>query len=111
MPPSIAQSWYHASLPPAPAWPALAGTTRCDVGVVGGGIAGLSAALHLAARGYQVTLLEAERIGWGASGRSGGQAIFGVAAPQEKLDALLDPGDARAIWDMSLEALALLREL
>src|SRR5689334_16128538 len=104
-------SWYWASLPPAPIRPALAGSAACDVGVVGGGIAGLSAALHLAERGYSVRLLEAERIGWGASGRSGAQAIFGVAAGQEKLDQLVGAADARRIWDMSVEALALLREL
>jgi gamma-glutamylputrescine oxidase len=103
--------WYWASLPDVPLRPALAGTAACDVGVVGGGIAGLSAALHLAQRGYRVTLLEAERIGWGASGRSGAQAIFGVAAGQDKLTALLGAVDARRIWDMSIEALALLREL
>ncbi len=51
------------------------------------------------------------RIGWGASGRSGAQAIFGVAAGQEKLDALVGAADARRIWDMSIEALSLMREL
>jgi gamma-glutamylputrescine oxidase len=104
-------SWYWASLPEAPLHPALVGAASCDVGVVGGGIAGLSAALHLAQRGYRVTLLEAERIGWGASGRSGAQAIFGVAAGQDKLTALLGTVDARRIWDMSIEALGLMREL
>ena len=89
----------------------LQGVQSCDVGVVGAGIAGLSAALHLAQRGYKVTVLEAERIGWGASGRSGAQAIFGVAAGQDKLAALVGSGDARRIWDLSVEALALLREL
>jgi gamma-glutamylputrescine oxidase len=79
--------------------------------VVGGGIAGLSTALHLAQRGYRVTVLEAERVGWGASGRSGGQAIFGVAASQEKLIKLVGAADARRIWDMSVEALTLMREL
>ena len=104
-------SWYWASMPEVPLLPALAGAASCDVGVVGGGIAGLSAALHLAQRGYRVTLLEAERIGWGASGRSGAQAIFGVAAGQDKLTALLGAVDARRIWDMSIEALSLMREL
>lgn len=103
--------WYWASVPELPLRPALQGTASCDVGVVGGGIAGLSAALHLAGRGYRVRLLEAERIGWGASGRSGAQAIFGVAAGQDKLDALIGAGDARRVWDMSIEALALQREL
>ena len=90
---------------------APAGELSCDVGVVGAGIAGLSAALHLAQRGYRVTVLEAQRIGWGASGRSGAQAIFGVAAGQDKLKALIGTADARRVWDMSVEALSLLREL
>ncbi len=104
-------SWYWASLPEVAPRPALTGSAECDVGVVGGGIAGLSAALHLAERGYRVRLLEAEQVGWGASGRSGAQAIFGLAAGQDKLTALLGTADARRIWDMSLEALALMREL
>lgn len=103
--------WYWASLPEPKPRPPLTGSASCDVGVVGGGIAGLSAALHLAQRGYKVTLLEAERIGWGASGRSGAQAIFGVAAGQDKLTDLVGAANARRIWDMSVEALALLREL
>jgi gamma-glutamylputrescine oxidase len=104
-------SWYWAAQPTPSVRPALEGTADCDVGVVGGGIAGLSAALHLAGRGYSVRLLEAERIGWGASGRSGAQAIFGVAAGQDKLDALIGKADARRVWDMSVEALALMRDL
>ena len=104
-------SWYWAAQPAVAPRPALAGRVECDVGVVGGGIAGVSAALHLAERGYSVRLLEAERVGWGASGRSGAQAIFGVAAGQEKLDALIGAADARRVWDMSVEALSLMREL
>jgi gamma-glutamylputrescine oxidase len=98
-------------LPDEPVHPPLQGDSACDVGVVGGGIAGLSAALHLAERGFRVTLLEAERLGWGASGRSGAQAIFGVAAGQDKLEALLGAADARRVWDMSIEALELMRQL
>jgi gamma-glutamylputrescine oxidase len=108
---TTAPSWYWASLPDAAAHPALTGTHNCDVGVVGGGIAGVSAALHLAEKGYRVALLEAQRIGWGASGRSGAQAIFGVAAGQDKLTALLGAATARRIWDMSVEALAQQRQL
>src|SRR5690349_9123934 len=95
-------TWYEASLPPSPVQPELQGSASCDVGVVGGGIAGLSAALHLAERGYRVTLLEAEHVGWGASGRSGAQAIFGVAAGQDKLEALVGREHARRVWDLSL---------
>jgi gamma-glutamylputrescine oxidase len=104
------RSWYWASLPNPPARSALTGQQHCDVGVVGGGLAGLSAALHLAERGYRVTLLEAERVGWGASGRSGAQALFGVAAGQDRLTRLIGATAARRIWDMSLEALDLMRE-
>src|SRR4249919_3675865 len=105
------RSWYWASLPEPAALQPLLGEQSCDVGVVGAGIAGLSTALHLAQRGYRVTVLEAQRIGWGASGRSGAQAIFGVAAAQDKLKALIGTTDARRVWDMSIEALSLLREL
>ena len=94
-----------------PPRPALAGSVDADVCVVGGGIAGCSTALHLAERGYRVVLLEAEVIGWGASGRSGAQAITGVACGQSKLESLVGAEDARRIWDMSVEALALQREL
>ena len=105
------RSWYWASQPEPPVLAPLLGEQSCDVGVVGAGIAGLSTALHLAKRGYRVTVLEAQRVGWGASGRSGAQAIFGVAAGQEKLKVLVGATDARRVWDMSVEALALLREL
>jgi gamma-glutamylputrescine oxidase len=105
------RSYYAASAHPQPSRPPLQGTLGCDVCVVGGGIAGCSAALHLAERGYQVVLLEQHRIGWGASGRSGAQAIFGVAAGQAKLTRLLGADGARAVWDVSVEGLALMREL
>jgi gamma-glutamylputrescine oxidase len=105
------QSYYAASAHPAPERPALAGSLDCDVCVIGGGIAGCSTALHLAERGYRVVLLEENRIGWGASGRSGAQAIYGVAAPQSKLKRLVGAADARAIWDVTVEALDLIPEL
>ena len=71
-------------------------TSSADVCVVGGGIAGCSTALNLAERGYQVVLLEGRRVGWGASGRSGGQAIFGFAAGQDKLVAQVGRDDGAA---------------
>jgi gamma-glutamylputrescine oxidase len=105
------RSYYAASAHPGPSRPPLTGALECDVCVVGGGIAGCSAALHLAERGFRVVLLEQHRIGWGASGRSGAQAIFGVAAGQAKLSRLLGAPGARAVWDVSVEGLALMREL
>jgi gamma-glutamylputrescine oxidase len=104
-------SYYAASVHPVAPRPALRGSLECDVCVVGGGIAGCSAALHLAERGLRVVLLEGERIGWGASGRSGAQALFGIAAGQPKLERLVGAPDARAVWDVSVEGLALMREL
>jgi gamma-glutamylputrescine oxidase len=67
--------------------------------------------LHLAERGYSVVLVEEQRIGWGASGRSGAQAIHGVAAGQAKLERLVGTSAARTIWDVTVEGLALIQEL
>jgi gamma-glutamylputrescine oxidase len=105
-----ATSYYVDTAHFFPQHPQLAGTIEADVCVIGGGIAGCSTALHLAERGYRVVLLEAERIGWGASGRSGGQALTGYASGQAKLVAAVGPDDARKLWDISVEALDQLRE-
>ena len=104
-------NYYLASAGLGDSRASLAGDTTTDVCVVGGGIAGCSTALHLAERGYRVTLLEAERVGFGASGRSGAQAIFGYACGQEKLEQQLGLAAARQLWDISIEALALMRSL
>ncbi|HEY4445636.1 MAG TPA: FAD-binding oxidoreductase [Steroidobacteraceae bacterium] len=89
----------------------LRGSIRADVAVLGGGIAGCSAALHLAKRGYRVALLEARAVGFGASGRSGGQTIFGLAASQKALAAEVGRDDARRLFDLSVEALDLTQSL
>jgi gamma-glutamylputrescine oxidase len=104
-------SYYAATANAAPAYPELAGDVGCDVCVVGGGIAGCSSALHLAERGYRVILLEDKRIGWGASGRSGAQALPGFACSQQKLAQLVGRADSRALWDVTVEGLALIRDL
>jgi gamma-glutamylputrescine oxidase len=104
------QSYYAASAAPGAAHPALEGAAACDVAVVGGGLAGVSAALDLAERGFGVVLLEAHEIGWGASGRNGGQAIHGLACEQSTIEAQLGLDDSRRIWALSLEALDLLRQ-
>jgi gamma-glutamylputrescine oxidase len=104
------RSYYAASAHPAPLREPLRGAVTADVCVIGGGIAGCSTALNLAERGYQVVLLEGQRVGWGASGRSGGQAIFGFAAGQDKLIAQVGKDIARRMFDVSVEALDLLKE-
>lgn len=103
-------SYYAATAQRGEAHPPLVGDVSCDVAVVGGGLAGLSAALDLAARGRDVRLLEMREIGWGASGRNGGQAIHGLACDQSTIEAQLGLDEARRVWAMSIEALDLLRE-
>jgi gamma-glutamylputrescine oxidase len=104
-------SWYAASATGQTAYPSLQGELQVDVCVVGAGITGLSTAIHLAERGYSVAVLEGRRVGWGASGRSGGQMIFGFAAEQSKLVRLVGRDAARAIWNCGLEGMALLRRM
>lgn len=110
----VENSYYEASVRRAecfePARP-LEGIATADVCVVGGGLAGLSAALELAARGYAVVLLEAQRMGWGASGRNGGQAIVGFGADGEAaIGRQFAPEDERRAWRVSVEGLDLLQE-
>jgi gamma-glutamylputrescine oxidase len=106
-----ADSWYEATAGRGPAAPPLAGDVEADVCVVGAGLSGCSTALHLAGRGYRVVLLEADRVGYGASGRSGGQIIPGYACGMAKLAAQLGPADAKRLWDVSVEAVGLTRDL
>lgn len=99
-------TWYHATVPAAPARPALSGTVRTRVCVVGGGLCGVSAALHLAERGIDTVLLESETIGHGASGRNGGQIVQGFSASMDRVAAAVGRADAQAFWDMGREAIA-----
>ena len=103
-------SYYEASVNrPAPE-PALQGSVQADVLVVGGGFAGLSAALELAQRGMSVVLLEADRVGSGASGRNGGQAIVGFASGQGPFDEQLGAERSQKAWDMSVQAVNLIEQ-
>ena len=108
-----AASYYAASsaAQASPKREALKGELQTDIAVIGGGIAGCSTALHLAKRGYRVALLEARCVGYGASGRSGGQTIFGLAASQKALAAQVGALDARRLFDLSVEALDLTQSL
>ena len=101
-------SYYAATAPRAQGFATLEGRVDCDVAVVGGGLAGLSAAIELADLGFDVALLEAQQVGYGASGRNGGQALAGLACEQSVIEAQLGATDARAVWNMTLEAIALI---
>ncbi|WP_175558030.1 NAD(P)/FAD-dependent oxidoreductase [Roseibium suaedae] len=73
-------SYYAASANPAPHRPPLTGDHSTDICIVGAGYSGLSTGLHLAEKGYKVVMIEAAQVGWGASGRNGGQIVAGLNA-------------------------------
>src|SRR5690606_14130676 len=87
----------------------LEGAVDADVCILGAGYAGLTTALELAEAGYRVVVLEAERVGWGASGRNGGQAIVGYGCEQSTLESLQGREQARVLFDLSREAMDRLR--
>ena len=101
---------YEASARGRRSWPPLDGDRRAEVCVVGGGYTGLSSALHLAERGHRVVLLEARRIGNGASGRNGGQLGSGHRRAQSVLERELGSEVARLMWSLAEEAKASVRD-
>ena len=103
-------SYYAASANQQIKCSTLQGSHAADICVVGAGITGLSAALNLAERGYKVTVLEANLVGWGASGRSGGQMIFGFGCDMSVIEKSAGQIAAKAMWDMSVEAIDILRQ-
>ena len=106
-PPSL----YAATTPALPPFAQQHGEERADVVVIGGGYTGLSAALHLAEAGFDVMLLEAHRMGFGASGRNGGQLGSGQRLEVDALEKMAGKPGARRLWDMAEEAKALTRDL
>lgn len=106
-----APSWYAETAAPFPDQPPLLGAGQADVCVIGAGYAGLSAALHLAERGYAVRVLEAHRVGWGASGRNGGQVASGQRVDQVTLERMVGRDLARAAFRIGVEAAQLVRDL
>ena len=101
-------SYYQATANRILSGPELQGDVVADVCVIGAGYTGLSAALELAQAGYKVVVLEAETIGWGASGRNGGQICTGYSSGQGKIIAQLGKADARRAFDIAEEAKKLL---
>lgn len=100
----MAASYYAATANPWEERPALCGEARADLVVVGGGCTGLSTALHAARAGLSVVLLEGGRIGWGASGRNGGQMIPGLRKGAAELVRTYGVERARALLDLAFEA-------
>ncbi|MGD2171353.1 MAG: FAD-binding oxidoreductase, partial [Gammaproteobacteria bacterium] len=104
-------SYYHATCNRELDLPVLEGARRADVCIVGGGYTGLSSALHLAKRGYDVALLEARKPGWGASGRNGGQLCSGQRKDQMELDGMVGADAARRFWELAEAAKRTAREI
>ena len=104
-------SWYAATATPLDPFPPLTGKAEADLCIVGGGYTGLSAALHAAQAGLKVILLEAHRVGFGASGRNGGQIGSGFNKDHTTLEAKLGPERARQLWNLAEDGKALVRNL
>lgn len=104
-------SYYAATAELLPRQPALQGAVKSDVCIIGAGYTGLSAALHLAERGYSVVVLEAHRVGFGASGRNGGQVGPGQRIEQDAIERMMGREDARKLWEIGLQARDLVQAL
>ncbi|MDI5936161.1 NAD(P)/FAD-dependent oxidoreductase [Halomonas kalidii] len=102
-------SWYAATANPAPERPELSGEIDCDVCVVGAGFTGISSALHLAEQGLSVVVLEAARVGFGASGRNGGQIVNSYSRDMDVIEAKYGAESARALGDMAFEGNRIIR--
>lgn len=105
-----ADSYYAASLNFEAGYPELEGSLSVDICVVGGGFSGVATALELAERGYRVAVLEARKIGWGATGRNGGQLIRGIGEEPEQFRHQIGNDGVEAIHQMGFEAVELVRE-
>ncbi len=102
-------SYYAASIDDRTDYGRLQGAQSADICVIGAGFTGISTALHLAERGYNVHVVEANKVGWGASGRNGGQVIGGMSG-EETLARSLGPGGEKIVREMAWAGNQIIRE-
>src|SRR5476649_2496976 len=107
----VASYYAHSCANLLSSRPALVGEQDTEVVIIGAGFSGLHTALRLALAGKRVTLLDASRVAWAASGRNGGQAILGWSCDMPPLEAALGYERARRLWDGMRWAAQELREL
>ncbi|PCM49395.1 FAD-dependent oxidoreductase [Pseudomonas fluorescens] len=105
-----ARSYYAASARASTPWPALDGDLTADVCVIGGGFTGVNTAIELAQRGLSVVLIEARRIGWGASGRNGGQLIRGIGHEVEGFARYVGNDGVRYLQRAGIDSVELVRQ-
>ena len=105
------ESWYSATAQHLNAFPSLKGSRKYDICVVGAGYTGLSAALHLSKLGYSVAVLDAHRVGFGASGRNGGQLGAGQRVNQDELVHQLGDKNADKMWQLANDAVNTVKEI
>lgn len=103
-------SYYSTTAVGAPECSTLVGAIEADVCVVGAGYTGVSTALNLAERGYSVVVLEGARVGWGASGRNGGQICSGYSPSMSRIAGWVGDEHAKRLWEMAEEAKAIIRD-
>lgn len=104
-------SWYAHSTPRLNPFSPLRRDLSCDVCIVGAGYTGLSCALHLAENGFDVCVIEAHRVGWGASGRNGGQLSSALRLDQASVEKMVGKDIAHQLWDLGRSANKLVRDL
>lgn len=105
-----APSYYAASANPSSLRNALEGSVETDICIIGAGYTGLSAGLHLAEAGFEVVVLEQARVGWGASGRNGGQIVHSFSRDIDVIEASHGSNVAAAMARMMFEGAAIIRE-
>ena len=105
-----APSYYAATANPSPPRPPLQGEARTDVCIIGAGFTGISAGLHLAENGAKVTVLEAAQVGWGASGRNGGQIVNGYSRELDVIARRYGERAAEQLGSMALEGGQIIRD-
>ena len=105
-----APSYYAASANPQPERPGLKGRVDADVCIVGAGYTGLSSALHLAEAGFKVVVIEAAKVGWGASGRNGGQIVHSYSRDIDVIEKTHGQHVASAMGEMAFEGARIIRE-
>lgn len=105
-----APSYYADSAHTSPSRPALCGAIEADVCIIGAGYTGLSAGLHLAEAGFKVVILEQAKVGWGASGRNGGQIVHSYSRDIDVIEANYGKDKAKPLAEMMFEGAQIIRE-